>query len=77
MTEADDKLVANERAKLTATWLNAISVAAIAVGGIGPLVGVFTGTVRTGPALALTAAWFAFGVVLHSLARRRLGGLRA
>ena len=68
-TEADEELVANERTKLTATWFNSLSVAAIAVGGFGPLVGVFTGTVAAPTAAFMATAWFAAGAALHFLAR--------
>lgn len=40
-----NKLARNERTKLTATWLNSVSVAAVAIGGIRPTVAVIIGTV--------------------------------
>jgi hypothetical protein len=37
-------LVHNEQTKLTATWLNGIAIASIAVGGIAPFVAAILGT---------------------------------
>ena len=38
-------LVHNEKIKLTATWLNGIAVAAVAVGGIAPSIAIVAGTI--------------------------------
>jgi len=40
MSDTDDartKLIANERAKLTATYVNGVAVAVLAVGGLAPV----------------------------------------
>jgi hypothetical protein len=68
-------LVRNEQTKLTASWLNAISAASIAVGGFAQMAPVFSGVAIVGSASVLggfTAIWFAVGVGLHMLARRLL-----
>lgn len=70
------KLVPNERAKLTATWLNSISVAMIAVGGIAPLVATVTGAVAFLPALGSLVVWLLIAVGLHFGARAVLHRLR-
>jgi hypothetical protein len=68
-------LVRNEQTKLTASWLNAISAASIAVGGFAQLAPLFSGTVVApspiGTAL-FTAVWFAIGFVLHIAGRMML-----
>lgn len=73
-------LVANERTKLTATWLNALATALVATGVFAPaaalLYGV-SGSARPGLALLLTTlACFVVGVFLHILGRLALGRLR-
>jgi hypothetical protein len=70
-----NKLSRNERAKLTATWLNGVSIAAIAVGGIGPTVAVILGTVS--PALVrdvtfAALAWIVLALILHLAGRTLL-----
>jgi hypothetical protein len=73
-TVEDEKLRRNERIKLTATWLNSLSVGGILVGGLSPAL---TG-VETGPALAVLrfGLWFVVGGVLHLCASALLGMLR-
>lgn len=71
-------LVANERLKLTATFLNGLAVAAVAAGGIAPLAALTYGIsgAAAGRTVALVGvAWLAGGVVLHLLARALLGRL--
>lgn len=80
VSAADDparKLVANESAKLTATYLNGIGVAVLAVGGLAPL---FTSRPANAPVSAatviVTLICVAVSGVLHLLARTVLGSLR-
>ncbi|WP_375464514.1 amino acid transporter [uncultured Methylobacterium sp.] len=54
---------------LTATLLNGVAVAAIAVGGIAPFVAVVVGTSSLANALLNAGIWFSFGAVLHLAAR--------
>ena len=61
-------MIRNEQTKLTASWLNAISAASIAVGGFAQLAPWFSGaTVVQSPAVTaiFTGTWFVFGFVLH------------
>lgn len=69
-------LVHNERTKLSATWLNSIAAAAVAVGGIGPTIAAAVGTISLGLAAVLVPAWIIGGVGLHLIARAILGRLR-
>ena len=75
-----EKLIHNERLKLTAAWLNMLSGASIAAGVIAPLVVRFYGVPSsTVPATLLylgAALWFFGGIALHLTARRLLGKLR-
>ena len=64
-------LVHNERTKLTATWLNSIAAAAVAVGGIGPTIAAATGAMGFGLAVVLVPAWIGIGVDLYGF---RLNG---
>lgn len=80
-SEADAKLVRNERSKLTAGYLNAAAGTALGAGVIAPLVAAFYG-VSGGAVSPLTLAvgltmFFAVSVFLHVLAKRNLRGLRA
>ena len=65
-------LVHNEQTKLTATWLNGIAIAAVAVGGIAPFVAALTGTASIPAAVVGALAWLVFGLLLHWSARRVL-----
>lgn len=65
-------LVHNEQTKLTATWLNGIAIAAVAVGGIAPFVAALTGTASIPAAVVGALAWLFFGLILHWSARRVL-----
>lgn len=62
-------LVRNERAKLLATYLNGMAIAAVAIGGFSQFVasGIIGGTL---------VAWIALSLVLHLAAQAILGRLR-
>jgi hypothetical protein len=67
-----NKAARNERAKLTATWLNGVSIAAVAVGGIGPTVAVIIGTVPPPvirDVLLAGIAWLLLALSLHMAGR--------
>jgi Na+/melibiose symporter-like transporter len=69
-------LVYNERTKLSATYLNGITIAVMAVGGLGPVISVLNG--GSTPALgiaAISVICLMGSVALHFLARRLLGSL--
>ena len=69
-------LIRNERTKLTASWLNSISAASIAVGGFAQLAPLVSGTaVATWLVALLGCGWIVLGFVLHWLARHVLGRL--
>jgi hypothetical protein len=69
--------VYNEQKKLTATWLNGLSVALYAVGGLGPLASSVynadgpSSLVAIGTVICIMAA-----TVLHLYSRRTLKGLK-
>lgn len=70
------KLISNERAKLTATYLNGLAVAVFAVGGLAPIFSTLYGsTPLSVPLYVLTwssmLCWIASGV-LRLTARRFL-----
>ncbi|WP_246691734.1 amino acid transporter protein [Methylobacterium sp. WL12] len=72
------KLVANESAKLTATYVNGVAIAILAVGGLAPvfsgrLAGIDFGAALLGANLLLCATTSA---ALHWLGRRILRTLR-
>jgi hypothetical protein len=70
----DGKLRRNERIKLTATWLNSLSVGAILVGGLSPaLIG---GDSSAGLILLRFGLWLVVGAILHLCASALLGMLR-
>ncbi|WP_160007940.1 amino acid transporter [Rhizobium sp. 18055] len=70
-------LVRNERTKLTATYVNGLAIAVIAVGGIAPAFGAANGISALTPPLVLTVCVCLFlSAALHLLARRILKGLR-
>ena len=70
-----NKLVRNERRKLTATYLNGLGVGIAAIGAFSPLVNF----VQTGSATFLTASVFVVCTLLsgglHSLGLRMLRGM--
>jgi len=70
-------LVDNERTKLTANFLNALSSGVIIAGFVAPLIAVGVGF-QTSPVAAWKLAassltWFSTGVILHVGARWVLG----
>ena len=65
-------LIHNEQTKLTATLLNSIAVAAIAIGGIPPTVGFIVGTTTLSGAVVSGIVWIAIGFGLHLVARAAL-----
>ncbi|KQO45568.1 MULTISPECIES: hypothetical protein [unclassified Methylobacterium] len=74
--DARDKLIANERAKLSATYLNGLAVAVFAVGGLAPIFSTSFSSAPLGvPLWVVTASasvcWIV-SVVLHLVARRFL-----
>ena len=73
-------LVQNERAKLTANWLNTLATATIAAGVFAPLAAVIYGVSQPPafriPLAAMAAACFVFGTFLHVLGRLVLGRLQ-
>lgn len=62
-------LVRNEQTKLTATWLNGMSVAAVAVGVIAPFTAALIGTTSFAVAFIAGAIWMTAASVLHLGAR--------
>lgn len=78
--EAWDKLVANERRKLSATYLNGLAVAVFAVGGFAPFISTVlaSGSGAQSPFLVLAVmavCWMVSGAI-HSAARASLKGLQ-
>ena len=65
-------LVRNEQTKLTATFLNGIAIAAVAVGIIAPGTAAVLGTASPTLALLSGSIWRAIGSALHIGARRVL-----
>lgn len=75
-----ERLVANERTKLTAAWLNTLATAIIAAGVFAPIAASIYGVSHPAPSgisfLLLTLACFAVGISLHVVGRFVLGRLR-
>ena len=72
-------LVHNEQTKLTATYLNGVAIALFAVGGLAPIVAALSLSMPPAPlpvALVLSLVCNGASVILHSLARRALNGLK-
>jgi hypothetical protein len=73
-------LIANERVKLTASWLSALGIALVAAGVFAPIAALMYGLSRPVPSgiplSVVTVACFAVGVALHVLGRLTLGRLR-
>ena len=70
-------LVRNERTKLTATYLNGLAIAVIAVGGIAPVFNAINHVDPLTLPLALTVGICLFlSAALHLFARRILKGLQ-
>lgn len=74
-------LVWNERIKLAAAWLNAISTASMAAGVIAPVAalgyGLGTGTSVTWAFVGFSLVWLFLAAALHMVARNLLRGLRS
>lgn len=71
--------VADERTKLSATFMNGIAITMVAAGSIAPLAAFSYGlpNAARGSTLALIGlAWFAGGFALHLIARWMLRGLK-
>ncbi|PSH70994.1 amino acid transporter [Phyllobacterium brassicacearum] len=69
--------VYNEQKKLTATWLNGLSVASYAVGGLAPLASSIYNASGPSVLIALgTVICIMFATALHLHARRTLKGLK-
>jgi hypothetical protein len=83
VTEADAKLVGNERIKLTAGYLNTAATTFFGVGVVAPLVAAIYGFASSGGLLSpLTLVigftmFFATSAALHVAARHHLGRVRA
>lgn len=78
--EAARKLVANERRKLSATYLNGVAVAVFAVGGFAPFISTVlaSGSGSQNPLLVfgvMAICWMVSGAI-HSAARASLKGLQ-
>ncbi|MFT0859330.1 amino acid transporter [Ancylobacter sp. G4_0304] len=69
-------LIHNERTKLSATYLNGVAIAVMAVGGLGPVVSVLNGgSASAASVAAVSVICLAGSITLHFLARRLLGSL--
>ncbi|HSI41256.1 MAG TPA: hypothetical protein VLA00_11990 [Xanthobacteraceae bacterium] len=55
-------LIHNERTKLSATYLNGVAIAVLAVGGLGPLI--------TRPSALPPSVWFASAAARHYISLR-------
>ena len=67
-----NKAARNERRKLTATWLNGVSIASVAVGGIAPTVAAIIGSVPSQvirDVLVACIAWLVLALSLHMAGR--------
>lgn len=71
-------LVRNERLKLSATYLNGVAIAILAVGGFAPATAVVTGASAAASSLAFVLLLVCVGasVALHYTASDLLKGLR-
>ncbi len=69
-------LIHDEKTKLTATWLNSIAVAALAIGAIAPIVATVTTSVTLLSATGLAMFWILIGACLHLAARMILERLK-
>lgn len=72
-------LVANERLKLTATFLNGVAVASVAAGAIAPLAAYtyqIPGAVDGATVTTAGATWLTGGIGLHLVARWLLRRLK-
>ena len=71
-------LVDNEKAKLSATYLNGLAIAVMAVGGFAPLVSFpFSGDGRSlWTTVMVVVICIVISIALHLIARRVLAGLK-
>jgi hypothetical protein len=67
--------VHNERTKLTATYLNGVAIAVIAVGGLAPIFSAFYNVSLLLPIGA--SICFALSLALHYWAKRALKGIKS
>lgn len=74
--EARSTLVRNERAKLTATYVNGVAIAVLAVGGLAPVFAVRPSGTPSLSVLASSILCFCVSAALHWAARRFLKELR-
>ena len=67
-------LIQNEQVKLTATYVNGVAIAMFAVGGLAPIVALFSGSISITPLVAtlLSTICVAISAALHAFARRHL-----
>ena len=76
---ATSSLIANERTKLTATYLNGIAIATFAVGGLAPIVALVSSSTQVSALTSislLTAFCIILSGVLHLIAARHLRQLK-
>lgn len=66
--------ISNEKIKLTATFLNGLAVAALALGTLGPMVQGLT-AVDTSTNWGIVFGWLAAGAIIHVMARAVLDDL--
>lgn len=70
-------LAHNQRLKLTATYVNGLALAVIAVGGFAPIIAILAAQTRpTVVFVLLVVICFPTSAILHLIARRALMGLR-
>jgi len=70
-------MIDNERTKLTATYLNGVAIAVLAVGGFAPVVNVTNvQSTVTGPVMLSAAICLFISAALHLIARTILKGLK-
>lgn len=70
-----NKLVRNERRKLSATYVNGVAIAIFAVGGFAPLVSFTQSASLQLGTIILALVCFGGSFTLHWLARRLLDGM--
>jgi hypothetical protein len=72
------KLIDNEQAKLSATYLNGLAIAVMAVGGFAPLISFpFSGDARSlWTTMLVVVICMGVSAALHFLGRRVLVGLK-
>ncbi|MCL4217739.1 MAG: amino acid transporter [Candidatus Hydrogenedentes bacterium] len=70
-------LIHNERVKLTATYMNGMAIAIVAVGGFAPMVSFASGSpIRPLTLIVMGVGCLAVSVALHYGARKFLGRLQ-